>query len=129
LAGDVLRVNFGIVLAILAAVGVAWLLQRSTTGFEMRAVGSNPDAARTAGMNVSRTYILAMTLAGGLAGLGGASMLLGPAAALTPSVVSGIGFDGITVALLGRGRPLGTVLAGLLFGALKAGAVRMQGEA
>ncbi|MGH3714333.1 MAG: ABC transporter permease [Micromonosporaceae bacterium] len=129
LAGDLLRVNLGIVLAIVAAFAVAWVLQRSTLGFELRAVGSNPHAARTAGMSVGKTYVLVMMMSGALGGLGGASLLLGPAHALTPAVIGGIGFDGITVALLGRGTPLGTVLAGLLFGALRAGAVRMQGEA
>jgi simple sugar transport system permease protein len=129
LAGEVLRVNLGIVLAVVAAWAVAWLLQRSTLGFELRAVGLNPDAARTAGMSITKTYVLVMMISGGLAGLGGASMLLGPAQALTPAVIGGVGFDGITVALLGRGTPYGTLLAGLLFGALKAGAVRMQVEA
>jgi general nucleoside transport system permease protein len=130
IAGDPrLRVNLGIVLAILAAAGVAWLLQRSTIGFELRAVGASPDAARTAGMSVGAAYALAMALAGGLSGLGGASLLLGPAHTLTPAFSAQFGFDGITVALLGRARPWGVVLAGLLFGALRAGAVRMQGEA
>ncbi|MGH3734916.1 MAG: ABC transporter permease [Micromonosporaceae bacterium] len=129
LAGDALRVNFGIVVAVLAAFVAAWLLQRSTLGFELRAVGANPNAARTAGMSVGKTYAMTMMISGALGGLGGSAMLLGPAHALTPAVVGEIGFDGITVALLGRGKPLGTVLAGLLFGALRAGAVRMQGEA
>jgi simple sugar transport system permease protein len=112
-----------------AAWAVAWLLQRSTLGFELRAVGSNPEAARTAGMSITKTYVLVMMISGGLAGLGGASMLLGPAQSLTPAVIGGVGFDGITVALLGRGTPYGTLLAGLLFGGLRAGAVRMQVEA
>ncbi len=129
LAGEILRVNFGIVLAVVAAWAVAWLLQRSTLGFELRAVGSNPEAARTAGMSITKTYVLVMMISGGLAGLGGASVLLGPAQSLTPAVIGGVGFDGITVALLGRGTPYGTLLAGLLFGGLRAGAVRMQVEA
>jgi len=129
LAGDVLRVNLGIVLAVVAAIAVAWLLQRSTLGFELRTVGLNPEAARTAGMSVGKTYVMAMMFSGALAGLGGTALLLGPAQSLTPAVIGGIGFDGITVALLGRGKPFGTVLAGLLFGALRAGAVRLQGEA
>lgn len=131
LAGDQLRLNLGILIALLAAGGVAWLLQRSTIGFEFRAVGSNPDAARTAGMSVGKTYVLVMAFAGGLAGLGGASVLLGIAtsSALTPAIIGGIGFDGITVALLGRARPWGVVLAGLLFGALRAGAPGMQAVA
>ncbi len=129
LAGDVLRVHLGILLAVALAAGVSWLLQRSTLGFEFRAVGSNPVAARTAGMSVAKAYVLAMVVSGGLAGLGGASVLLGTAHALTPAVSSNIGFDGITVALLGRAKPWGVVAAGLLFGALRAGAVRMQAEA
>ncbi|MGH3660630.1 MAG: ABC transporter permease [Micromonosporaceae bacterium] len=129
LAGEYLRVNFGIVVALLAAVAVAWLLRRSTLGFELRTVGSNPDAARTAGMSVGKAYMMAMALAGGLSGLGGASILLGTAHSLTPAVVGEAGFDGITVALLGRGKPLGTVLAGLLFGGLAAASRGMQADA
>ena len=129
LGGSSLRVHLGIVLGLLAAAGVAWLLNRSTAGFELRAVGANPDAARTAGMSVSKAYILAMSLAGALAGLAGANMLLGPAVALTPQVAGGVGFDGITVALLGRGKPWGVVLAALFWGAFNAGGNRMQSVA
>lgn len=127
LLGDDLRVHAGILLAVLATWFVAWLLNRSTFGFELRAVGANPDAAKTAGISVGRTYALMMALAGALAGLGGAQMVLGTtAAALTPLVVAQIGFDGILVALLGRVKPWGVLLAALLFGALQAGGNRMQ---
>jgi general nucleoside transport system permease protein len=126
LLGDSLRVHLGIVIAVVVAGVVGWVLNKSTFGFELRAVGLNPDAARTAGMSVARTSALTMTLAGALAGLGGASQLLGTAGHLTPAVVGSIGFDGITVALLGRGKPWGVVLAGLLWGALSAGGIRMQ---
>ncbi|MGE5830323.1 MAG: ABC transporter permease [Micromonosporaceae bacterium] len=126
LAGASLRVHLGILLALATCAGIAWLLNRSTLGFEIRAVGSNPDAARTAGMSVGKSYTLAMGLAGALAGLGGTSVLLGTAGALTGSIAGNVGFDGITVALLGRARPWGVALAGLLFGAFKAGANRMQ---
>ncbi|WP_341718970.1 ABC transporter permease [Micromonospora sp. FIMYZ51] len=127
LFGDGLRAHAGILLAVLATWAVAWLLNRSTLGFELRAVGANPDAARTAGMSVTRTYILIMVFAGALAGLGGSQMVLGTtAAALTPLVVAQIGFDGILVALLGRVKPWGVALAALLFGALQAGGNRMQ---
>jgi ABC-type uncharacterized transport system permease subunit len=126
LLGGGLRVNFGIILAVAATWGVAWLLNRSTFGFELRAVGANPDAARTAGMSVTRTYTLLMVVAGGLAGLGGATQVLGTADTLTPAVAGNIGFDGLLVALLGRTRPWGVLLAGLLFGALRAGGNRMQ---
>ncbi|GIG57335.1 hypothetical protein Lfu02_17070 [Longispora fulva] len=127
--GDAYRVNLAVLLAIAAAFGVSWLLNRSTLGFEFRAVGANPDAARTAGMSISKAYILVMVVAGALAGLGGGSVLLGTAHALTPSVSAGIGIDGITVALLGRAKPWGVVGAALLIGGLQAGAVKMQAAA
>ncbi|MBO4205528.1 ABC transporter permease [Micromonospora echinofusca] len=127
LLGDNLRVHAGILVAVLATWAVAWLLNRSTLGFELRAVGANPDAARTAGISVTRTYVLIMVFAGILAGLGGSNMVLGStASALTPLVVAQIGFDGILVALLGRVKPWGVALAALLFGALQAGGNRMQ---
>jgi ABC-type uncharacterized transport system permease subunit len=124
--GGALRVNFGIVLAVVVTAGVAWLLNRSAFGFELRAVGANPAAAKTAGISVARTYTLLMVVAGGLAGLGGATQVLGTAYALTPQVAGNIGFDGLLVALLGRNRPWGTLLAAILFGALRAGGNRMQ---
>ncbi len=124
--GGELRANLGIVLAVLATIGVAWLLNRSAFGFELRAVGANSHAARTAGISVAKTYTLLMVVAGGLAGLGGATQVLGTAYALTPQVAGNIGFDGLLVALLGRNRPWGTLGAALLFGALRAGGNRMQ---
>jgi simple sugar transport system permease protein len=124
--GGSLSANLGLIIGLLCVILVSWLLTRSTFGFELRAVGANPDAARTAGMNVGRTYTAAMLLAGGLAGLGGTTILLGTAHQLTGAVVGNIGFDGITVALLGRGKPWGVVWAALLFGAFSAGGNRMQ---
>jgi simple sugar transport system permease protein len=124
--GGALRVNLGIVLAVLVTAGVAWMLNRSAFGFELRAVGANPAAARTAGISVGKTYTLLMVVAGGLAGLGGATQVLGTAYSLTPAVAGNIGFDGLLVALLGRNRPWGTLLAAILFGALRAGGNRMQ---
>ena len=121
-----LRVHFGIVLAVAAVVAVSWLLRRATFGFELRAVGSNPDASRTAGIRVGRTYVLVMVVAGALAGLGGTSVVLGTATTLTPQVIGNVGFDGILVGLLGRARPWGVFLAALLFGALQAGGRTMQ---
>jgi simple sugar transport system permease protein len=126
LFGSALRVNFGFVLAVLAAIAVAWIIKRSTLGFELRAIGANPDAARAAGMDVERGYIVVMLLAGALAGMAGAGVVLGTEHALTPGIYGTYGFDGITVALLGRGAPLGVVLASLLYGGLHAGGVQMQ---
>src|SRR5215213_4658922 len=132
LEGGQLHLGFG--LALLAAVGVWWLLDRSTTGFAIRAVGANPHAAATAGMSVARTTVITMVLAGALAGLAGVQAALGPTASgvpvpLSAGIVGSIGFDAITVALLGRSKPLGTVLAGLLFGGLHAGGLSMQSVA
>jgi ABC-type uncharacterized transport system permease subunit len=126
LLGSGLRVHAGLLVAVAAAAGVSWLLNRSTTGFQLRAVGANPAAARTAGMNVERSFIVVMLMAGALAGLAGCSQILGTNTAITGDLDAGIGFDGITVALLGRANPWGTVLAGLLFGGLKAGGLAMQ---
>ncbi|HEY2043584.1 MAG TPA: hypothetical protein VGH11_12975 [Jatrophihabitans sp.] len=128
LFGADLRVDLGIVLAVAAAAFCSWLLTRSTTGFQLRAVGANPAAARTAGMSVSGVTALAMSLAGGLAGLAGTALALGGATsyAVTPNISSNVGFDAITVALLGRSKPWGIVAAGLLFGALRQGGAQMQ---
>ena len=123
---DGLRVNWGLVLALVAAAFVSWLLFRSTIGFEFRAVGFNPSAARYAGMSISRTLVLTMAVSGGLAGLAGASEILGVNRSLTPGFSPGYGFDGIAIALLGGSTPLGVVLAALLFGVLRAGATPMQ---
>jgi simple sugar transport system permease protein len=125
LFGPDLRVHFGLVIALLAAVSVWWLLTRSTVGFSLRAVGANPFAARTAGMGVERSYLTVMLISGALAGLAGCSQILGTNTALTGDIDAGIGFDAITVALLGAATPGGTVLAGLLFGAFRAGSVVM----
>ncbi|WP_435735379.1 ABC transporter permease [Cellulosimicrobium sp. PMB13] len=126
LLGEGYRLHLGFVLALLAAVGVWWLMERSTLGFRFRAVGENPNAARTAGISVPWVTVWVMALAGALAGLGGAAQVLGTEKVLTAGVAASFGFDAITVALLGRSRPLGTVLAGLLFGALRAGGFAMQ---
>ncbi|WP_201930989.1 ABC transporter permease [Nocardioides donggukensis] len=125
----VFGLHLGVLLAIVAALGIWWLLERSTWGFEIRAVGANPQAARTAGMSVSRVYITAMVVAGMLSGLAVSMMVLGRQDPLTDQIAGSVGFDAITVALLGRATPLGTVLAGLLFGALSAGGLTMQAAA
>jgi len=121
-----IRLHWGIVLALLAAGLIYWLLFRTTTGYEFRAVGYNPDAAHYAGMNVTWLYVLVMAVAGALAGLAGANQILGPLGRATPGFSAGLGFDAIALALLGRSHPLGVVLAGLLFGALEAGGRQMQ---
>ncbi|RXW32098.1 ABC transporter permease [Propioniciclava flava] len=125
------QLNVGFFVALAAAGAVWWLLDRSTLGFAIRAVGANPAAAGTAGMNVPNVTIITMALSGLLCGLAGVQYALGPGADLvaTPlsiGLVGTVGFDAITVALLGRSKPLGTVFAGLLFGGLHAGGLAMQ---
>ena len=126
LAGSGLRLNTGLLVALAAAVAVWWLLARSVPGFRFRAIGANPDAARAAGIDVERGYATVMLLAGGLAGLAGAAIVLGVNFDLDPQVAGTYGVDAITIALLGRGTSLGVVLASLLYGALRAGGVTMQ---
>ncbi|MBP1234649.1 simple sugar transport system permease protein [Arthrobacter sp. PvP102] len=124
--GTQYRLHLGFVLAIAATVLVWWLLNRSTVGFEFRAVGANPKAALTAGINVPRATVLVMAIAGALAGMSGVAQVAGTEKVLTDGVAATYGFDAITVALLGRSTPWGTFAAGLLFGAFRAGAVQMQ---
>jgi ABC-type uncharacterized transport system permease subunit len=122
------QASAGFLIALAAAAAVAWLLSRSTLGFQFRTVGANPSAARNAGMNVERAWIWVMAIAGGLAGLAAATVVLAggsPPPPLTTSTYGTYGIDGITVALLGRARPAGVVLAALLFGALNAGGTAM----
>jgi len=121
-----LRLHAGFILVLLAVVFVWWLLFRTTTGFEFRAAGLNPDAARYAGMRSGLIIVLVMALAGALAGLAGANQVLGVLGRASPNFSGGVGFDAIAVALLGRSHPLGVLLAGLLFGALQAGGRQMQ---
>ena len=124
LAGS--RLHLGFLVAIALTVAVWWILSRSTVGFEFRAVGANPTAARTAGVDVGRSTVLVMALAGALAGAAGVAQVAGTEKVLTTGVAASYGFDAITVALLGRSSPWGTFAAGLLFGAFRAGAVQMQ---
>jgi simple sugar transport system permease protein len=120
------QVGVGFLIALAAAAATAWLLSRSTLGFQFRAVGASPSAARSAGIKVERVWVLAFLIAGGLAGLSAATIVQGQIVPLTTNSYGTYGFDGITVALLGRARPLGVVLAGLLFGALNAGGTVME---
>jgi simple sugar transport system permease protein len=124
-----LRVHAGFFLALAAVLFVYWILFKTKIGFEFRASGANPDAARFAGMRSGLIIIAAMATAGALAGLAGANQVLGVLDRATPGFSAGIGFDAIAVALLGRSHPVGVLFAGLLFGALEAGGRQMQVDA
>jgi len=120
------RLDVGLPIAITLAV-MAWLLLgRTVLGYEMRAVGANPDAARVAGIPVARRLYLAMGMSGALSGIGGALLILGTEHHYPGVFRTGYGFDGIAVALVGSGHPLGVLAAALTFGGLRAGATRLQ---
>ena len=124
-----LRVHAGIILVIIAVIAAQGVRVHTKMGFEVRASGKNPDAARYAGMRAAATIVLAMGTAGAMAGLAGANQVLGVLDRATPGFSAGIGFDAIAVALLGRSHPIGVLFAGLLFGALEAGGRQMQVDA
>ena len=126
---DPLRFNLGFFIALIMAYLVYWLLFKTTIGFEIRSVGANPDAAKYAGMNIVRNFVLVMFLAGGLAGLAGTAQVLGVDHWVGQGFSAGYGFDAIALALLGKSHPAGVVLSALLFGFLRSGATDMQSMA
>ncbi|MCO7127653.1 ABC transporter permease [Sporolactobacillus shoreicorticis] len=124
------RLHWGFVVAIIAVFAMWFGLWKTTKGYELRAVGFSPDASKYAGMNVSRNIMLSLTFSGIFAGLGGAMEGLGTYQYMTiNSAFTGIGFNGIAVALLGLNTPLGVVLSGALFAGLQTGGMTMQSEA
>ncbi|CAN5277382.1 ABC transporter permease [soil metagenome] len=127
LFGPQYNLHWGFVVVIAATIYVWYLINRSSLGFQFRAVGENPNAARVAGIKVKNVYVYAMLISGGLVGLAGVAQVLGTVTSgFSSGIDAGIGFDAITVALLGRSRPIGVFFAGILFGALKAGGYSMQ---
>lgn len=126
LLGDMSRLHLGFPLALAVAL-VLWVwLSRLRTGFETRAVGLGPEAARAAGIPVTRRTAEAMGLAGALAGLAGAVLVLGTEFKYPGSLGAPYGFDGIAISLIGANHPLGVTLSALFFGVLRAGGTRMQ---
>jgi simple sugar transport system permease protein len=121
--------HIGLLIMIAAVWLTDWFLERTTPGFELRTVGANPDAAKYAGMNVRLNVVLALALGGALAGLAGAIEVSGVQFNMQPFFFGGIGFDAIAVALLARSDPRAMIPAGLLWGALLAGAGLMQTRA
>ena len=122
------RLHIGIFLALIAAAAVRWLLWKTTLGFELRTVGANPDAARYAGIDVTRSILVAMALSGALAGVAGASEVLGVSTCrcLPLFFSSGYGFESIAIALLARNSAMGIVLGSFVFGAMRNGADFME---
>lgn len=118
--------HIGFILMLLAVWVTDWFLNRTTLGFELRTVGTNPDAARYSGMSVRRNLVLGLALSGALAGLAGAIEISGVQYNMQPEFFSGVGFDAIAVALLARTNPRNMIWAGLLWGSLLSGAALMQ---
>jgi ABC-type uncharacterized transport system permease subunit len=124
--GDPVRLHLGFIIALLVAWLVSWYLFKTKWGFDLRTAGTNPRAARYAGMSVAMQIMLGMTLAGALAGMAGGNEVLGVNHNLAMAFSSGYGFDAIAIALLGNSSPFGVVLASLLFGFLRSGATNMM---
>lgn len=127
--GDILKtpINAGIIFAILLAVLVWYILNKTTLGYELRAVGFNPHAAEAGGINVKKSMVISMLISGGLAGAAGAFQVLGVSHRIAKlAAMEGYGFDGIAVSLIGNNTGPGSVFAGLLFGALKYGGSKIQ---
>ncbi|MCP4086902.1 MAG: ABC transporter permease [Actinomycetia bacterium] len=123
------NLHWGLFLMVALAVSVAFLLNRTTFGFEINTVGTNPHAANYAGINVNRIIILAMALSGAWAGIAAASEVSGTNQFFQPGTFAFMGFDGIAIALLARSKPIAIIPAALLWGSLLAGAPLMQQEA
>lgn len=118
--------HWGILIAVLAVIGFRFMMSRSVFGYELKTVGLNPDAARTAGISVSGTIVRAMLISGAMAGIAGAVEVMGVHHKFYDQFSPGYGFDSIAVAFLGNSAAIGTAFSALLFGTLKNGAVGMQ---
>lgn len=123
------RLHIGFLIAVLFVVGYYLYFKKTVSGFQMRVVGHSYDAARYAGLNYKKLSLRAMFLAGGVAGMAGCCEVLGVQGKLVQNFSSGLGFNGIAVALLGNENPAGMVLASVLFGGLQSGSGMMQMKA
>jgi general nucleoside transport system permease protein len=119
-------VPLGFLLALAVALFISWLINRTTTGFRLNTVGTNKFAAAYAGIKIKYVVVGGMLLSGGLAGLGGAIETLGITHRFEPAFNKGLGFDGITIALLARANPIATIPAAFLVGVLRSGAPTLQ---
>ena len=127
LVGPATSVNWGIVISIILVFVVWFILNKTTLGFELKAVGHNKDAAEYAGIDVSKSMLKSMAIAGILAGIAGAIQVMGVTHNITVlAAQEGYGFDGIAVALIANSNPIGVIFSGLLFGAFKYGGIKMQ---
>lgn len=127
LVGPATSVNWGIVISIIVVLIIAFILFKTTLGFELRGVGHNKFGAEYGGINVNRSILQSMAIAGLIAGLAGAIQVMGVSHNITVlAAQEGYGFDGIAVALIANSNPIGVIFSGLLFGAFKYGGTKMQ---
>ena len=122
-------IPLGFILAILTAVLIKFMMDKTVVGFELKAVGSNRKAAKYAGINVGRNTVLAMVISGGLAGLAGVTYYLGYFASIQPKVLSDLGFDSIAVSLLGNSHPIGVIFSSFLVSIIDQGSTYMSSQA
>ena len=121
-----IRFHLGFFIALAFAWLIWWILFKTTWGLNLRTVGTNPRAAKYAGLSVTKSIIVGMAISGGLAGLAGANQILAVNRSMALGLSSGYGFDSIALALIGGNHPVGVVLASILFGTLRNGATRMM---
>ena len=127
LIGPATKANWGIIIAIILVFIIAFVLFKTTLGYELRGVGYNKFGAEYGGINIKSSIFKSMAIAGGLAALAGAVQVLGVTHNITVlAAPEGNGFDGIAVALIANSNPIGVIFSGILFGALKYGGTKMQ---
>jgi simple sugar transport system permease protein len=122
----VTQLSAAFILSIAAAMATVYLLEKTTIGYEIRAIGLNPAAAENAGISTKRGLILALVISGAIAGLGGAGEILGVHRRFIDGFSPGYGWDGLAVALIGGLNPLGSVVAAVFFGAIRSGGISMN---
>ncbi|OCA88685.1 ABC transporter permease [Bacillus sp. FJAT-27225] len=122
-------IPLGFILAIITAILIKFVMDKTVVGFEIKAVGSNRNAAKYAGINVGRNTVLAMVMSGGLAGLAGVTYYLGYFSSIQPKVLSSIGFDSIAVSLLGNSHPIGVIFSSFLVSIIDQGSTYMSSQA
>ena len=121
-------IPLGILLAVIAAIVLRFLMNRAVLGYEIKAVGASPKAAKYAGMNVGRNMILTMMISGALAGLAGVTYFMGYFGSIQPKVLPSTGFDAIAVALLGNSNPIGILFSSFLITILGKGSTYMSSQ-
>lgn len=127
LVGPATRVNWGIIISIILVIIIAFILAKTTLGFELRSVGYNKYASEYAGINVNKSMLQSMAIAGAIAAIAGAIQVMGVSQSITIlGGQEGYGFDGIAVSLIANNNPIAVIFSGLLFGALKYGGTKMQ---